>query len=306
MSDDSNLAAADGADPADTVAMVLRHLCWVPPGTKLVSTPIDRLMVQRVAMDWQTMGMYAPIAEMHGARQGALQDRMSELMGRAAAAGEQLGLAWTLDQELQRWHAADSDSHPGRSMATRALAETCGYYLLGAAHGLGNLTARTLVLSNAAGAVLNTRRPRANRFPPFSAEREAWPPLNRKLADHLVEAALATGDAAAIALCEVVVGLLDDHRWEALVQRRDVDYHRWRPQGLPSGGVPQRTLWDNAGTANRSLSFGGTFYEPVDHDDLCLTPGEAMEALGTAMDAWSDRWPAALAAVGVAVFNVAP
>lgn len=303
--------AAERGEPSgnvgETVAMVLRHISWVPAGTVLPLTAHERLEIQRTALDWQELGTRAEWAEVHGARNGVVEGRTSELCGRGAVLGEQLGLAWTLDQEFQRWSAAGvSAPNDGRdSMATRALAEMCGYYLLGASHGLGNVTVRTLVLSAQACEVLANRRPSASGFIPFSEEKAAWPPLTSKLVRDAAEAAQATGESAARDLVQVLGDLVGDPRWSALVDRRDVDYHRWRPQGLPSGGVPQRSLWDRPEPGTRSLHGGARFFETVDHKALCRTAGEALDAVGETMGKWLDLWPAALQAVGVPVFKTA-
>lgn len=276
----------------------------MPSDSQLSTTTNERLAIQETALDWQKIGVYAPWAELHGAHKGAAEGRMSELIGRAAVAGEQLGLAWTFEQEVQRWCISGSRADAGRAMATRALAECCGYYLIAAAHGLGNLTVRTLMLAPAAASILRARRPDAKRFPCFSNERAAWPPLNAKLAGHCMEAAVATGESAAHGLSSVLAGLVNDQQWVALVDRRDNDFHRWRPQGLPNGGVPRRSLWVEPSVGTRSLSVGPTFYDPVDHEALCRASSTALDTLGGAMARWLKMWPAALKAVGVPVFKI--
>lgn len=283
--------------------MVLRHLTWIPHGATLHTPPVERLAAQTTAIEWQEVGAHAEWAEVHGARNGVVEGRMSELLGRAAVAGEQLGLAWTLDQELQRWYAGDEE-HPGLSMATRALAEMCGYYLIAAAHGLGNLTVRTLMLSSTAAGALNAKRRKANGFPPFSQEHAAWPPLTSQLATDAMDAARSTGEPAVVELPIVLVDLLGAPAWTALINRRDTDYHRWRPQGLPGGGVPRRSLWDRTVPGTRTLSGGARFFDPVDHKALCRTASEGVDQLGASMETWLARWPAALVALGVPVFKV--
>ena len=289
-------------DDADVVAQVLRHLTWMPKGATLLEAPNERRSAQEASIDWQQTGAHAQFAELHAFTRGAPEGRMSELVGRAAAAGEQLGLAWTTDQELQRWYATGRDD-PGLTMATRALAEMCAYFLLSAAHGLGNITLRTLTLSPSAAAVLARLRPQGRGYPPFSEEQDAWPPFNEKLAAHSLEAAKATGEDSVVALCEVLVTLAEDERWRAMEQRRHADYHRWRPQGLPGGGVPRRSLWTRPHPGTMQLSGATHFFEPVDHEALAATAGEALDALGDAMIRWDGLWPAALKALGVGVFR---
>lgn len=72
-----------------------------------------------------------------------------------ASAGEQLGLAGTCEQDARRWLDPDGRRPPGWQMAPRALAEITGYYALGAAHGLANVTLRTLLCDRAAAQVIN-------------------------------------------------------------------------------------------------------------------------------------------------------
>jgi len=294
----------DMAGEGETVAMVLHHLTWTSSSRTVADAPLERAPVKKTAMDWQELGAHAQWAELHGVTKGVVEGRMSELMGRAAVAGEQLGLAWTLDQELQRWYTIGADGHRGQSMATRALAEMCGYYLLAAAHGLGNITVRTLMLSATAAAAVNIKFSRAEGFPPFSENRAAWLPLNSKLAAAGRQAAGDTGEGAAVDLAQVVVDLVAAPRWTALVDRRDTDYHRWRPQGLPSGGVPQRSLWGRPNPGTRVLEGGASFYDAIDHRALCRIAGDALDELTDAMANWLELWPRALAALGVPVFKI--
>ena len=120
-----------------------------------------------------------------------------------------------------------------------------------------------------------------------------------------MDAAVASGEAAAIHLAEVLVDLLAAPAWMTLINRRDTDYHRWRPQGLPSGGVPRRSLWDRSAPGALTLFGGAQFFDPVDHDAHCRTASDGLDHLGGSMQTWLERWPAALAALGVPVFKIA-
>ncbi len=57
--------------------------------------------------EWQEVGTHAEWAELHGAKSGVLEGRMSELLGRAAVAGEQL--------------SPRLDSRPGDSVVAAAI-----------------------------------------------------------------------------------------------------------------------------------------------------------------------------------------
>jgi len=117
-------------------------------------------------------------------------NRILELHGLMGAIGEQLGLAWTAEQDVQRL----SQTRGGREqihhrLVARAQAELAGHFLLGAAHSLGNLALRVLLLNAAAAAIVEAKYKRAAKFPPGSDSRGAWLTLNEDLVRTLTRAA---------------------------------------------------------------------------------------------------------------------
>jgi hypothetical protein len=100
----------------------------------------------QTALEWQNIGVHATWSEMHGATHGLPKGRLSELIGRIAATGEQLGLAWTCEQDMRRWLDSSAQKPTTWSVAARALAEITGYYAISAGHGLANVTLRTLLV----------------------------------------------------------------------------------------------------------------------------------------------------------------
>ena len=71
------IAGDDYSPPeGETVAMVLRHLSWLPPGTRPVPTPEERLSAQSAALDWQQLGASAEWAELHGSGTGVSEGRI--------------------------------------------------------------------------------------------------------------------------------------------------------------------------------------------------------------------------------------
>jgi hypothetical protein len=75
-------------------------------------------------------------------------NRLLEIHGLMGAIGEQLGLAWTAEQDVQRLHLTSErrDDIENR-MATRAISELAGHVLLACAHSLSNLVLRLLLLN---------------------------------------------------------------------------------------------------------------------------------------------------------------
>jgi hypothetical protein len=188
-------------------------------------------------------------------------------------------------------------------MATRALAEMSGYYATATAHGLINVTLRTLLLSLASADAINQvpkYRP-AGGFPPFSTSSEAWRPFNKKEVEQLRPAVSAAKDVAVSNWFNIVDDLAQGPRWMALISRRNEDFHRWRPQSI-SGGVEPKNPWE-AGDGFASLSFPG-HYEPLDPSMLVAEALDGLEALGDAMGKWMDAWPLALKGLGCPIFKV--
>lgn len=120
-------------------AVVLRTLFSTAPARPW---PQEDPLAVSTALTYQDYGPYADFSELHTARRGAVLGRLAEVLGRIATAGEQLGLAWTCEQEALRWLETGEQQPLSRSVAARALAEMTGYYALSAAHGLGNATLR--------------------------------------------------------------------------------------------------------------------------------------------------------------------
>lgn len=79
----------------------------------------------KIASQWQLLAQYAELAEMRGMLAGMKPGYMAEVFGRAAAAGEQLGLALTATRDAEAWQALTPDpkERNRRAMAGRALAE---------------------------------------------------------------------------------------------------------------------------------------------------------------------------------------
>jgi len=193
-------------------------------------------------MDWQKLGAGASFHELLALKSGVVRNRIYELVGRVASAGEQLGLAWTCEQEARRWISTRKLGDVQWQIASRALAEMTGYYALSAAHGLLNVTLRGLLLAPPAAAMINKKYDRAGGFEPFTSNRDAWLPISAGPVGMLREAAKAAGKPSAEQLVASVADLVKDARWTALTARRHVDFHRWRPQSI-SGGVPVTSPW---------------------------------------------------------------
>ena len=288
----------------ELAAMVLRTLF---SGVKSGLSGSGQGPIEAVAMDWQTRGTQASFIEMHTITRGAAQGRGFELIGRVAAAGEQLGLAGTALLEAKRWLEADRKVERGADMAMRALAEMTGYYAMSAGHGLINVTLRSLLLSPVCTAEIANTQPkryrRAGGFPPFSTSPDAWLFFNPKEIQYLQPAVTAAKDPSVNQWFDILPQLITDPRWEALTVRRHEDFHRWRPQSI-SGGVEPKNPWTTEPGGASSLQIGVKGqYKPLDPAGLVTEAEAGLQALNEAMDAWMTAWPTALKGLGCPIFK---
>lgn len=300
--DDNARSTPEGHPGEDGVVCAMYLTSLAPPsGSRPDNTREQYLSIAKLAQEWQKTGTGAIWSEAHAARLGLERDRVHEIVGCVAAAGEQLGLAWTAQQDMQRWLASESS---GKPMATRAFAEMCSYFALGAANAVANATLRTLLLNSEARSTLTKLR--KTKYLPFSDEARDWCSFNGDLVGYLKAGAHAIGNADADHLVLITEQLWQDGRWKTMVHRRGRDYHRWRPQSI-EGGVPRNSFWEpvrEIGSRLRRYSDSG-FQADLDAEHLVVSEvvTNGLLALADAMRAWLTQWPSAMAGVGAQMFK---
>lgn len=95
---------------------------------------------------------------------------------------------------------------------------------------------------------------------------------------------------------------MDDPSWRALTARRDVDFHRWRPQSV-AGGTATTNPWKTI-EGGLSLSRGGPAgHQPPDPRALVQEATAGLQVLAQTMNRWLDIWLAALKDLGTPVFT---
>lgn len=199
------------------------------------------------------------------------------------AIGEQLGVAYAFEQDVQRFTATAEGRPPEyQRMMQRALAEASGYYILGASHSLGNLIARLLLLNEAAAAVLTDKYADANGFPPLSDEKEAWVSLGQTLSRALGKAGRDSGNDSMLAAVEAVRALERSAGFRNLEKRRGMDYHRRRPQSVEHAS-PRRPVIVREEHHTVMTSFGAQLEPEADADEVHRVVIEALEELTTSM-----------------------
>lgn len=265
---------------------------------KIALTDADKRIVT-IANDWQVVGTSAHVAELHATLNGIQEGRAIEIFGRAASAGEQLGLALTLRLDARRWMAKPNDTEI--HLPVRALTEMQGYYTLSAGAGLANVILRIGLLNADIRGRIEERWKNNEGFHPFSSERNDWIQFSEK-AFTTVRQALDAADAPELqASAEALLQLRKDPRWEDLDRRRALDYHQWRPQSV-AGGVAAESLWSVLADGGRTATFPPRDNALPDLKEVCAESDAALELLaGTAADVL-DRFPAALREVGIGIY----
>jgi hypothetical protein len=128
---------------------------------------------------------------------------------------------------------------------------------------------------------------------PYSRQPGSFPALNRGQAKTLRQEARLHSSPALLPLAEAVSTVTADDAWEAMVSRRNDEYHRWRLQSVP-GADADSNPWKHDGT-ERSLSFGMPTPAPFDPSrTLCLAEEARhnLAVLAEAMNTWYDAWHA--------------
>lgn len=258
--------------------------------------------ITKVAHDWQGMAGWAQMAEVPGALRGVEEARFTELFGRIASAGEQLGLAGAANRDTRAWTSSTGDASVAQALAGRALSEITGFFMIGAAHGPLNLSVRALMLNTTCAAEAIKDNKTANGFAPFANEPRAWLPFNRGTVSTLETAATVLNDSNQ--LVSILRTLVDDPRWKQAQHRRDIDFHRWRPQSI-EGGVAPRNPWSAGLSGERYMTLLAANSNNVpDQAELANEAPEGLTALTDAMEEWLAGYPDALSGLGHAIFTV--
>ncbi|MFI6827607.1 hypothetical protein ACIBG5_10940 [Kribbella sp. NPDC050241] len=226
-------------------------------------------------------------------------NRILELHGLMGAIGEQVGLAWTAEQDVQRLSQTRAGREPiHHRLVARAQAELAGHFVLGAAHSLGNLAVRVITLNAVAAAIVERKYSRAGGFPPGSDSRDAWPTLNSGLLSTLRRAADAAQNRG---IHKVVCALAELHAGEpfdALDGRRGMDYHRRRPQSLPHASPRGGTVHGQNGLTTISVVAPSLEVE-ADEDLVHQVVVAAMRSVSSCMFDIRAALPAAVREEGI-------
>lgn len=293
-----------------TSAIIARSLTWADED--LLRTAHERRLVANESMRWQQISQHGAQAEMWAFpgpfnrgrnrrkyRPPREPNRLVELHGLMGAIGEQLGLAYAAEQDVQRLRSTSGNrDEVHQRLVQRAVAETAVHFLLGAAHSLANLVLRLLLLNSEAASTLNRQHPRADAYPPGSDDRHAWVTLNTRTVREL---RVAAGEGSNRFLMEAV-NILDDLQtsdtFRDLDSRRGMDYHRRRPQSVPHTSPRTGTVTHQSGTT--TISMVAARLEPeADADQVYAMAVDALTVLRRHMNRLRVVMPKAIRAEGI-------
>jgi hypothetical protein len=298
---DVGKGAGDGTDAGGLVAVVPWRLC---SGLSQDFSPGLRPCID-LSKRWQSRGLLSEFWELASPQ----KDRLYELAGFMAGAGEQLALACLADHEFSLWMSAALPSAPlhekvAAEMAQRALAELESYYVIGAGHALANLTGRALALDPSLRQHLATKKYIKSEFRPLSDAREDWVSLNSNVARALRAVAVMSGIPEFHHLADPAVDLAGSAAWRALDSVRGEHFHRWRSQSSGMTGAPKSSPWSDSENS-RSMSVGagrllGQGSQDATAAGVWQVVADARESLRSAAEAFDRQFrPAVQAATGL-------
>jgi hypothetical protein len=270
--------------------------CRLPPSVD----NDEQGFVIRQALDWQQFATWATWWE--AGSTGADEARVYALVGQMASAGEQLALAHAAGVEVALWQesreAGESDVED--EMGMRGMAEAQCHFVIATGHALANVAVRALAMSRVRRADLAEQFKRSDGdFDPFSSDRNDWVPLNARTCFGLREVARASGQQPVIELIECIARVGCGTIWRSLLERRNEDFHRWRPQSYGVAGVPRCSPWERE-SGVRTLRIGTLPYEEAQGlaQEVATLARDGMFELAHAMGAFAERWPAASVHLG--------
>lgn len=258
-----------------------------------------------VSLNWQQLGALADSSEPHGTLAGMPLGYMAELLGRAAAAGEQLGLALTAVRDAEVWVGFDPDrgDENRRVIAGRALAEASGLWAVSTGHAVTNVVAR-VIRAHKRAVHLDKAFGWAGPPLPFVEERHSNLSLNLSTVSALKRAAGETREQALRSIVEPLDQLVGSAAWLALVTRRDLGYHRWRPQSV-DGGALTTNPWVDQGDGTSVLSIGmSSGHVPPDIGILVRESRAGYDTLSSAMATILQMLPMAMQSSGIGIWHV--
>lgn len=266
-------------------------------------------LVREQALSWQQIAGHATFWEM--AAEEADEGTGYALAGQMASVGEQLGLAYAAGVEVALWQESNEDhAHADvtREICMRGMAEAQALFVIGAAHALANVLLRALTLRPDLKAGLIKRFPSETvqaAFDPFSSNPADWISMNKSNGKKLSKVAELSNSHEIIALAHSVSDYAHDEAWEALLQRRGEDFHRWRPQSHGIQGVARKSPWQHDG-ATRSLGIGQPIYDEGSGlaEKVAQVADNGMLRLAAAMKTFLVAWPAASSALGGPIYEV--
>ena len=228
-------------------------------------------------------------------------NRILEIHGLMGGIGEQLSLAWTAEQDLQRVEAtSDRRAVEVNTMLGRAYAELCQHFVLGASQGLMNLVLRIVLLDDKAAACFfgGKSKHRREDFVPGANGRDGWVGFAPKELDTMRSAAEASQMNRLVALVSRLTAFHSSPAFDEVWDRRGMDYHRRRPQSVPHTAARAGLVQQEGPIRTIQIDEAAMELE-ADLEQIHLVTINALEGLYDCMADLREQIPLAIDELGI-------
>lgn len=282
---DESAAAESAPQSGQDVAFVMSSMFLPDPsGWCVAQNEVD---IAHEALRWQELSINAQWKVLRIVSGRRNPERVREIIGIAASAGEQLGLALTYGLDALRWQQSTDKTDAEKRSAVVSLADVCQNYMVAVAQQLINIAFRVAMLCQPAAELVNAQRKRAEGFAPFSDARDAWPAFTQGDLKFLSEVAEKSGFEKLRGIVEALQTLNDTDVWRRVHELRNAHSHRWRQQSI-DGGVSQESQTATLSNEDGSQVFQTTIYAvegqtPPDAEARLEATRSAMKLLADTM-----------------------
>lgn len=291
--------------------MLASRLALQPDGALPTVDDLGLGAAKQAGFDWQQQRSRASWNELVATTSGReVSDWVPEIHGIFGVIGEQILVATEAEIEkavtrglLAGLAVGQDASRAALSRSLRFFAEGQANALVVAAHGLANLTLRTLAL-DPAFSVDDYKAAQVSKadFVPKSEAKGAWVSLTATTCKTF-EAAASSYDPTMLALAQDLSAVLVDPAVAHLFALRNVQYHRWRGEspgvtGVNLQGTTMRELLEQGQAVGISSQMLPAYTEGQRSLDEIVAAGrDALDALVARLPAFHLAWHAAFRSV---------
>lgn len=236
---------------------------------------------------WQHLRSAGDLWEFNSLKAGR-PDSWREIAQLMGSVGESVVLAAGAEVEVEMLRRAITSGRVDHkcALAQRFFAEGESHLLLGAAHRLGNICLRALMLAPGYPWAVKLDRIPDRPVEPYSDARQDWIPFSAT--PQLRRLSSKSGYPSLIRLAGIVTTLKSSPAWGEMERQRDLDFHRAREESPVATGTSRSPAWKRTGPGQRTLS--STLQPDLTRDQtiawvepICAAPRGLLDQLGPVM-----------------------